>query len=99
MAITAAALGLALANSQSVFSLVIMAWSALASAFAPLLIALCLGRRPGQGLSLVALFAGLAVALLWRLLGWEQLIYEGLPGIATGLAILLLGARPLHPSR
>jgi SSS family transporter len=90
----AIALTLALANSQSVFSLVILAWSALASAFAPLLIALCLGRQPRQTLSLVAMIAGISVAIAWRLLGWEQFIYEGLPGIAVGLLILLLKSAP-----
>lgn len=90
VAITGMALSLALVNSQSVFALVIMSWSGLASAFAPLLIALCLGRRPGQGLSLFALGSGLAVALMWRMAGWEQYIYEGLPGMVLGLAILLL---------
>ena len=86
--ITASALGLALINSQSVFSLVIMAWSALASAFAPLLIALCLNWNPSQRLSLLALATGLATALLWRWLGLEQYIYEGLPGIIAGLGVL-----------
>ncbi|MEE4146633.1 MAG: sodium/proline symporter [Halieaceae bacterium] len=91
--ITAAALGLAMINSRSVFSLVIMAWSALASAFAPLLIALCLDWKPSQRLSLLAVVVGLSVALLWRSQGWEQHIYEGLPGIAAGLMVLRLGAQ------
>ena len=91
VAITAIALGLALANNQSVFSLVIMAWSGLASAFAPLLIVLCLGWKPGQSLSLSAVISGLAVALLWRLMGWHELVYEGLPGILSGLLILTAG--------
>jgi Na+/proline symporter len=89
--ITAAALGLATINSHSVFSLVIMAWSGLASAFAPVLIALCLDWKPSQRLSLLAGVVGLSVALFWRWLGWEQHIYEGLPGIASGLAVLRLG--------
>lgn len=92
--VTAVALGLALANNQSVFSLVIMAWSALASAFGPLLIALCLGRKPSQAVSLIAIAAGLIVVFTWRLLGWETLMYEGLPGILTGLAILFFNTQP-----
>ncbi len=93
--ITVLALVLALANNQSVFSLVILAWSALASAFAPLLIVLCLGRQPDQASSLVAIVAGLVVVFVWRLLGWEQFLYEGFPGMLAGLAILLVksGAR------
>lgn len=101
---TLAALGLAMTNSQSVFSLVILSWSGLASAFAPLLIVLCLGRQPGQLTSLAGVFCGLATALLWRWLGWEQFVYEGLPGIVAGLALLLLAsptaqANPAQPLR
>lgn len=78
----------ALANSQSVFNLVIMAWSGLASAFSPLLLVLCFGMRPKQSTSILAILAGLAVAILWRQVGWHGAVYEGLPGILVGLAVL-----------
>lgn len=86
--ITGCALMLALSNNQSVFSLVIMAWSALASAFAPLLITLCLGGKPNQTTSIIAVLAGLCTALLWRYSGWHSMVYEGLPGILAGLLFL-----------
>ncbi len=86
--ITMAALLWALLNSQSVFSLVIMAWSGLASAFAPLLIFLCLGGKPTEKTSLLAVFTGLAVAMLWRYIGWNNAIYEGMAGIIAGLLVL-----------
>lgn len=86
--ITLAALGWALMNKQSVFSLVIMSWSGLASAFGPLLIYLSLGGKPGRKSTFLAILAGLFVALLWRYLGWESKIYEGMPGILTGLLVL-----------
>jgi Na+/proline symporter len=89
LVITLCALGLALTNSQSVFSLVIMAWSGLASAFAPLLLALCLGWKPGQAISLCAVCTGLATALLWRHLGLQEAVYEGLPGIVAGCCVLV----------
>jgi sodium/proline symporter len=76
-----------------VFSLVVMAWSGLASAFAPLLLVLCLGARPVPWLSLTAIIGGLTSALLWRWLGWHQAVYEGMAGILTGLLILGLGLR------
>jgi Na+/proline symporter len=88
--ITALALVLALSNKQTVFSMVIMAWSGLASAFAPLLLALCLGSRPSQSLSIFAMLTGFSVALVWRLLGWQEMVYEGLPGILVGLLILFV---------
>ena len=84
---TAGALVLALSGSDSVFALVILSWSALASAFAPLLIALALGARPSQTRALIALVVGLGVSLLWRQLGWESVVYEGLPGIGAGLLV------------
>lgn len=97
IAITGCALLLALANNQSVFSLVIMSWSALASAFAPLLVALCWGRKPTQTLSIVAVLAGLTTALLWRYLGWHEMLYEGLPGILVGLTIIYLPQKRVAP--
>jgi len=85
IAITLCALGWALLVKQSVFNLVVMAWSGLASAFAPLLIVLCLGVKPGQKLSVIAIFTGFVVALLWRYLGWQNAVYEGMAGILAGL--------------
>ena len=91
LGVTLAALLWALGNSQSVFSLVVMAWSGLASAFAPLLLFLCLGARPQPLLSLTAIGGGLACALLWRWLGWHQAVYEGMAGIIVGCLILAVG--------
>ncbi len=88
--ITGCALLLALSNNQSVFSLVVMAWSGLASAFAPLLLALCLGMNPRQSISIIAALTGLLTALLWRYLDWHHAVYEGLPGIVAGCVVLML---------
>ncbi|WP_323845436.1 sodium/proline symporter [Microbulbifer magnicolonia] len=87
LVITAAAVGWALLNKQSVFSLVVLSWSSLASAFAPLLIVLALGGRPSQKVCIAMSLLGLATALLWRWLGWHGHIYEGMPGILAGLAV------------
>jgi len=91
--IACAALCWALVNEQSVFSLVIMAWSGLASAFAPLLIFLCWGKNPSQRLSILAVISGLLVAILWRYMGWQSAVYEGLPGILAGLLVLTFSLR------
>lgn len=88
--ITLAAWGWAIANKQSVFSLVIMSWSSLASAFGPLLIFLSLGGKPRKATSIIAVFIGLGVALLWRFIGWDTAIYEGMPGILAGLLIFYI---------
>lgn len=93
VAITGCALLLALSNTQSVFSLVILAWSGLASAFAPLLIALCIGLKPNEKVSIIAVLTGLSIALFWRWMGWHGTVYEGLPGILGGFLVLLLGCQ------
>ncbi len=93
VAITGLALLLALSNNQSVFNMVIMAWSGLASAFAPLLLALCFGWRPSQPICVAAVVIGFGVALVWRLLGLHSMVYEGLPGILAGLCVLFVARR------
>jgi Na+/pantothenate symporter len=69
-----------------VFDLVILAWSTLASAFAPLLIVLARQHRPSEVHSLAMMAIGTATALLWRYAGLHDEVYEGLPGILAGLA-------------
>ncbi len=85
--VTLFALGWALLNTQSVFSLVIMAWSALASAFAPMLLVLVLGCRLTQTVAISMLFVGMFVAIIWRLLNLHLYVYEGMPGILAGLLL------------
>jgi len=94
--VTMLALGWALSNRQTVFNLVIMAWSGLASAFAPLLLVLAFGGRPSQRTAILMMFTGIATALLWRWLGWQDAVYEGMPGILAGLAVygLSMAGRP-----
>jgi len=92
VAITLMALAWALVNSQSVFSLVILAWSSLASAFAPLLIVLCLGGRPSEKASITAVCIGLAAALAWRYFGLHNAVYEGAAGMVAGLLVLIVPA-------
>lgn len=85
--ITVVALGIALSNNQSVFNLVILSWSGLASAFAPLLVVLCLGWKPSEKTCISAVVLGFVVALLWRAFGLQAYVYEGLPGIVFGLFV------------
>ncbi len=91
IAITGIALLFALMNNQSIFNMVIMAWSGLASAFVPLLVFLCLGKKPSQLISITAMLAGFGAALIWRVLGFQVAVYEGLPGIMVGIVILYVG--------
>lgn len=91
--VTVVALALALANLQSVFGMVILAWSGLGSAFGPLLIVLCLGMRPPQGVAIAGVLMGILTAFLWRYFGLHDYVFEGLPGIAAGLVLLVVFGR------
>ncbi len=91
----AIALVLALSENRSVFSLVILAWSTLAAAFAPLLTLYALRRRVSETTAVAMLVIGVAIALFWRFgLGWHESIYEGLPGIAVPLVIGFALSKP-----
>lgn len=81
---TLVALAFAVSDSRSVFSLVILAWSTLACAFAPLLILYALRRRVHEFVAIGLMIAGVSIALVWRFgFGWHENIYEGLPGIVV----------------
>jgi SSS family solute:Na+ symporter/sodium/proline symporter len=88
------ALGIAVSGNRSVFSLVILSWSTLASAFAPLLTLYALRRRIPQWGAILSMVVGVSVALYWRHLGWNADIFEGMPGILSGLAIAWALSRP-----
>jgi SSS family transporter len=87
LGVTAGALGWALVNRQSVFSLVVMSWSTLAAAFVPVLILLALGRKISQTTALLVMVCGVTVALLWRFAGLHRSLYEGLPAICAALLL------------
>lgn len=94
--VTALALGIALSGNQSVFHLVIMSWSALASAFAPLLTIYVFRRRLSEAAAILVMVAGVGTAIGWRLLGWHNMVYEGLPGILLGLLVAYLLSHKQH---
>ncbi|MEM5516189.1 sodium/proline symporter [Henriciella sp. AS95] len=94
-AVTLGALVIALTGTQSVFTLVILAWSTLAVAFAPLLTLYALGRKVSEFVAIGLMVGGIAIALIWRyVFEWHGGIYEGLPGIAIPLIVGWFLSRP-----
>jgi sodium/proline symporter len=90
--VTALALVIALGRNESVFQLVLIAWSALASAFGPLAIVYSLDQKPSERLAIAMMAVGIAVVLGWRQLGWDQtVIYEIMPGMLSGLLVFAIG--------
>jgi len=90
--VTAIALMVALFGSDSVFTLVVVAWSALGSAFAPMFIVLALGGHFSQRLGISMVLIGLGSMMLWRYLGYSDSVYEVMPGMLAGLATYGVGA-------
>ncbi|MFQ5610340.1 MAG: sodium/proline symporter, partial [Woeseiaceae bacterium] len=97
-AVTALALAIALTDNRSVFHLVILSWSTLASAFAPMLTIYSGGRRLTETAAIATMAIGVAVAILWRTLGFQDVVYEGLPGIAAGLVAAWFLSSSKQPS-
>jgi hypothetical protein len=89
-----AALAIAIYASASVFTLVIVAWSALACSIGPLVILQALGQRLTQPVALAMMAAGLGVALLWRWTGLNAAVYEGLPGLAAAFFVWIAASVP-----
>ncbi|MEZ5598499.1 MAG: sodium/proline symporter [Pseudomonadales bacterium] len=85
--VTLVALGLALSGEQSVFDLVILSWSTLACAFAPLLVLYALRCHVDQGVALATTLVAIAIGWWWRWMGWQDALYEGLPGICGGALV------------
>jgi sodium/proline symporter len=87
---TGFALIIALSGSQSVFSLVILAWSVLGASFGPLLILLALKRPVREPQAIAMIVAGCAAVLIWREFELQGAVFEGLPGMAAAFAAYYL---------
>lgn len=90
--VTIVALTIALTGNKSVFTLVLVAWSALASAFAPLLTVYALGGKPSERLAIAMMLIGMGAMLSWRYFELNDIIYEIAPGILAGLLVYVAGS-------
>lgn len=92
LAITLISVSISLFASADVFTLVVFAWSALASSLGPQVIVHAMGKRPPEWLVLTMMLTGLLTAILWRSLGWNGIVYEALPGILASLLVFVVGS-------
>lgn len=97
LAVVVVSLAVALFAPANVFTLVIVAWSALACTLGPLVIVHAIGKRPTEVQALFMMFVGLSVVVVWRFLGWNQSLYEGAPGILLPLLLFSLCAKINKP--
>ena len=83
--VTILALGIALYGSENVFGLVLISWSVLSAAFAPLLFIYSLGKPVSETTGIAMIVIGVASTIAWRYLGDPDLLFEVAPGIVAGL--------------
>lgn len=96
--VTAIALSISLLGLDSVFSLVLDAWSVLAAAFAPLIIIYAFGEELTETKALLVMISCTSIALVWRALGLGSIIYEVGPAMFFGFMIYLILIKPLSGS-
>lgn len=90
VAIVAAALVWALTNKQSVFGLVLMAWSTLGSALAPILIVRAFGAKPSTLTRVIMMFTGVVACHLWHVSELHGALFDGAVGIAAALMVFCI---------
>ena len=84
--ITLIALIIALFGGKNVFNLVLMSWSVLAAAFAPLLFIYSINKKVNEFTGLSMVIIGVSTTILWRSLGLGAFFYEIAPGMIAGVA-------------
>ena len=85
--ITLGMLGVALSGG-SVFVLVVLAWSCLASGLGPVLVVRCFGKEIPGSVAITMMLSGLGAVLVWRYgLGLSGALYDCLPGMICGFAV------------
>ncbi len=88
LVIAAMALAIALTGPRSVFALVLMAWSALATTLGPVLLLRMLRWPMSDNLALAVMGSGLGGMALWRyLLHLDGAIYEIFPGLVAAFGV------------
>ena len=83
---------LAIWNNDKVFAMVLDAWGMLGAAFAPLIIALALGYRCPQSISIAGIIIGIGTFMFYKLglpyfeIEWQttHYVYEVVPGMLAG---------------
>ena len=84
---------MALFGSQNVFSLVLIAWSVLSAAFAPILILYALGKKINEQTLILMMVLSVTVTLAWKDFGLGSLIYEAAPGVLAGFFIYYFASK------
>ncbi|MEQ9367952.1 MAG: sodium/proline symporter [Coleofasciculus chthonoplastes F3-SA18-01] len=91
LTVTLIILSIALSGDNNVFALITFSWSILASGLGPLLIVRAWQKSVTTPAAIAMMVGGIAAALIWKMgLDLSGIIYEVLPGMATGGIIYLV---------
>jgi sodium/proline symporter len=83
--ITFITLIIALIDNQSVFSLVMYGWLALACSFTPIILIYSLEKNPTENLIIGSMLTGFISMMIWRISGLGDLVYEAGIGIPCAM--------------
>ncbi|MCA9539419.1 MAG: sodium/proline symporter [Myxococcales bacterium] len=90
LSVAGLALLIALTATSGVFSLVLIAWSALGASLGPILLIRLAHRPLSARLALVMMTSGIATVIAWGASPWADDVFKALPGIAVPLIIYAL---------
>ncbi len=90
LVVSAIVLAIALINNESVFRLIIFAWSILASGLGVLLVLRSWQKPVSTPCAIAMMLVGITVAVIWRQAGLSGNLYEVLPGMASGVLVYAL---------
>lgn len=92
-AVLALALGVALSAPETVFDLVLIAWSGLGATLGPVLFFRLFRWPLPSGTGLAAMAAGLVAVVAWHLSGYDDDVFKALPGIVAAFAAYVVARR------
>ncbi|MFZ9092410.1 MAG: sodium:solute symporter family transporter, partial [Planctomycetaceae bacterium] len=106
LSVAAIALAIALFARKGVFSLVLIAWSALGAGLAPALILKLYGQKLSARTTILMMLAGISTVAVWQRAGLDGDVFKLLPGMLAGFlawpvgqAIDCLIDQPAKPPR
>jgi sodium/proline symporter len=92
LSVAGLALVIALTATSGVFSLVLVAWSALAACLGPLLVVRLSGRPLPDWLALTMMASGLVTVFLWGGSDYADAVFKALPGMLVPSVIYLVAS-------
>ena len=91
LAVTGLALAVALFAGQGVFSLVLIAWSALGAGLGPPLMLRLFGVRLSTATIAMMMAAGVGVVVAWQINGYDADVFKLLPGMVASFLVWPIG--------